>query len=811
MVASLLAFVPRTAAMPSRATAVNGPASGPSLATLPRFQRLWSRAGLGRFEGATRGSAYYTVANDARSVHALDVTTGQTLWTTSLPIPVDLGVQLDVADDAVVLAYSQKFDSPNAIVARLSTSDGRLHWSRVLPCRQPFLMTSGPDSYLACTTERDPTTLGQLDPATGEWLRRASLSGFASFAPGGRVYGIRKGKIWAGRLVGEGIAVDWRVPGATTPSDHLEDAGPFLVQSSEKHLVVRRLADGKTVWKRSGAPQITVDPKSSRVFLLGDGVLEVLRLENGARLMRLPSLHKGMSTITTDGEVVLLVPVLVPVLADKEPVYLLGPQLRLQPLDRNVKSFDQMAAGVLLSRDVGSSGINQRVATLQAYSLSRFAPPQDRLDPYQQVFAVLERHSHSRESHPALAALRPIPEAMSSLVRVIRTEPELRSAAIGVAERTADPRFLAPLRERLQAIQTLPVHVDEWAPVIHTAQAVAALDTPEAATVLLDFWKRIGFRVSPAWRRVLLRDTVASGVWRWSGRKTAVTCPDLTFPVERTPPDQAEVGTASPGVAYAVDVDRKWAAVCQARHDDNGDGKLEIVPGQHGELVGDAVRPYLVLGSGAGTEIDDFVDADPSGRWVVVTKDLCVHLVDTLSGKTVALPGADGRPGDAVFGGHRAASFSPDGVSVLYRRTEGRRALVIVRDLVSGSERAIDPGAGELQGAFFEKNGRLVVMEVTGADTNRDGEVQPQRVASTLGKRRCRGPIASYSTHGIIGDQPVLRTVARDGRGAVAPAPAGSNYEPATTPPAAYELAPRSAGVSLRGPLPPGPFRWKRP
>ena len=176
---------------------------------------------------------------------------------------------------------------------------------------------------------------------------------------------------------------------------------------------------------------------------------------------------------------------------------------------------------------------------------------------------------------------------------------------------------------------------------------------------LLAFWNRIGAKFSPAWRRAILKDFVASAVWKYGARKELVRCEDTTFPVDRADPQKVSFGTPSPGVAYVVDGGRRWAAICEARQDDDGNGKLQVVVMQHGDTGGDQLRPYLVLGGGKGAEIDDFVASDLGGRWVVTTKDMCLHLVDTQTGKALALRGADGRAGDAVGGDHRAATFSP--------------------------------------------------------------------------------------------------------------------------------------------------------
>ena len=337
-------------------------------------------------------------------------------------------------------------------------------------------------------------------------------------------------------------------------------------------------------------------------------------------------------------------------------------QSNARTVAKNVPFLSRVVGDVLLSQNVGMSGFNRAMAPLEAYSLSRFAPSEDQLDAHHKVVAVLERYPFPYEASDALTALRPIPGAMASVERVIANGPSaIRSSAIAVAGLTGDPRFVGALRGRLDAVTTPPGSVEEWSPIVDAVGALADMRSPDAAVALLAFWNRIGVKIALPWPKTVLKDYVASAVWKFGARKEFVRCDDTAFPVERTDADKASLGTASPGVAYVVDGGRRWAAICEARRDDNGDGKLQVVVMQHGDTAGDQLRPYFVLGSGKGTEIDDVVASDRDGRWVVTTKDMCVHLVDTETGMGKVLRGADGRPGDEVGGNHRAAAFSPDG------------------------------------------------------------------------------------------------------------------------------------------------------
>jgi hypothetical protein len=71
--------------------------------------------------------------------------------------------------------------------------------------------------------------------------------------------------------------------------------------------------------------------------------------------------------------------------------------------------------------------------------------------------------------------------------------------------------------------------------------------------------------------------------------------------------------------------------VCQAREDTDRDGKLAVRYGPRGELEGDAMRSYFVLGAGPGEAIDGLAAYDPTGRYVVVVVDGKLWLIDAVT------------------------------------------------------------------------------------------------------------------------------------------------------------------------------------
>jgi hypothetical protein len=779
----------------------------PSVAKLPRLQQLWTLPGFGRFEGASAGSVYYVVSNDGKFVHAIDVSQGRSVWQTPLSEPVAEYVHVRLHGGAVLLAYARG-RSKDAVIAAVSSKDGRLAWSRVVACENPDFEGAGNKLFLVCRQEpiRPPSEYREIEPATGRTTIGVRVDKAAKLAPNGTLCGLGsyEGPMWCGRMVGDHVETIWSQPGE--PFSGVTLAGDYVVEEANGGLSVHRVKDGQIAWKRAGRFRVGVQEKTGRVILVGQDSVEVAQLGDGRTLARFPLANRRGANVLTDGGLV----VVDPWGPGSDPLLVIDGKLQARSVAKNITFVSQVVGDVLLSQNVGMSGFNRENAPLEAYSLVRFAAAESELDPYHQAVAVLERYPLPYQAHEALPALRPIPDAMASLEKIISSgAPGPISAAIAVAGLTGDPRFAGALRARLETVTEVPQTAEQWSVIVDTASALADLRSPDAAVALLAFWNRLGTKLTPPWRRAILKDFVASAVWKYGAHKDLVRCEDTTFPVERVEPDKAALGTASPGVAYVVDGSRRWAAICEARQDDDGNGKLQVVVMQHGDTGGDQLRPYLVLGAGKGAEIDDFVAADSGGRWVVTTKDMCVHLVDTATGKAVALRGADGRPGDAVSGDHRAVTFSPDGKSLLYIKTDGARSTVIQRDLRTGVERPIDPGPGELSRVFFDRSGRFVVMEVVAQDTDHDQLLALPRIATTMGSRRCRAPVSSASFFGQIGDKPIQRVAPIEG-GAVRDAPVGPPLAPTPRSRPGYDLASGGHKATGRGDsLPLGPLRWK--
>jgi len=207
------------------------------------------------------------------------------------------------------------------------------------------------------------------------------------------------------------------------------------------------------------------------------------------------------------------------------------------------------------------------------------------------------------------------------------------------------------------------------------------------------------------------------------------------------PAPGSAIGTAGPLVVLGHAPDRRWVAFCQAREDTDGDGHLGVRVGFHGETQGDALRPYIAVGDGPGTPIDDFVGATPDGRVVALVEGGRLLLWDTVTNVRVDLS-ATGATLPEDGGSLGPGGFDPRGTRFLYYDGDGPHRRAVVRDLASGEERVVDHGIGNLYRAALADGGEHVFVWTwpTGAKL--------RLPRTTLGPRTCRGPVTSSSASG---------------------------------------------------------------
>ena len=223
-----------------------------------------------------------------------------------------------------------------------------------------------------------------------------------------------------------------------------------------------------------------------------------------------------------------------------------------------------------------------------------------------------------------------------------------------------------------------------------------------------------------------------------------------------------EVGTQHPAVVEAFSPDGSWAIVCQAREDTNGDGEYHVGAGHHGDPYGDALQAYLIMPDGPGEPIDAYVTADPLGNYIVFVRDGGLILLDIRSAVEVNLSqnGANSADDPNPFGPHRAASFDASGELLQYfRLRDDGEEILVVREVATGVEREVEPGGGLLWRAHLSADGTAIVAAMVVDDTDGSGGLEMPIIRTSLSDRHCRGPITTYSTSGLVADQPIFRVI----------------------------------------------------
>ena len=228
------------------------------------------------------------------------------------------------------------------------------------------------------------------------------------------------------------------------------------------------------------------------------------------------------------------------------------------------------------------------------------------------------------------------------------------------------------------------------------------------------------------------------------------------------------VGTPHPVVLEAASADGRWAVLCQAREDTNGDGRVSVTLGARGELLGDKMRSYFVEGAGAGVPIDEFVGSDGS-RLVATIREGRLVVADTLERRTIDLTarGADVRADAANYLPHRSIAFDTAG-RLLYLRRDADRTRAVVLDPKTGLETVIDPGNGAVWRAELLASG--AVLYVVSGDTNGNGRLDFPVPDAGAGNWRCRGPIPHFDAWQGRGDAIEVR-VALSGAANATPVP----------------------------------------
>lgn len=189
-------------------------------------------------------------------------------------------------------------------------------------------------------------------------------------------------------------------------------------------------------------------------------------------------------------------------------------------------------------------------------------------------------------------------------------------------------------------------------------------------------------------------------------------------------------------------------SVCQARKDTDGDGKIEIHTGHHGDLYGDAMEQFLIFGGGSGIPIDYFVGRSESGDTIAAIHDQKLWLIDGTSGAQTELANADVEADGRAGAAHRAGVFSKE--SFIYIR-HGKTDKLVVHDPKTHRETEI--AVADRVWRMESQSPRVLLIATIPA-----AEKFPQ-MRTTLAAGECLGPPMSYSTYGQSGPKPTIRYI----------------------------------------------------
>jgi hypothetical protein len=214
----------------------------------------------------------------------------------------------------------------------------------------------------------------------------------------------------------------------------------------------------------------------------------------------------------------------------------------------------------------------------------------------------------------------------------------------------------------------------------------------------------------------------------------------------------------------AADPEARWLAYCSAESDTDGNGKLAVDFAASGALGGDLFSAKLALSDQTPIPIEAYIDADPSGRFVLAQTDGHVVLFDsvTASRSDMTELGADCRLDVDERPGHRAFAFAPDGARLAYLRRRDGKLDVALRELATGAETAFDPGVSEIFRITFDATGTRLVLEAVALDTNKNGRLDwPFPLAKTP-RPACTGPLRRLAARYRTGDAtvPIVLTLA---------------------------------------------------
>ena len=698
--------------------------------SFPRLQESWQRPGLGRWAGAAGADTYYAITDDGKAVMALDGATGRDRWRHELAEPVENETQgmledgmrgllldgvdrpLTLGDPDLLMAAQHPFET-TVHLTDIDARTGRLRWARTIGSGHFRIVRSAADWLFRCSVNvlSGKAVLLVLSAKNGAERAKRTMREPFGMGPNGDVCTSGENRVSCSHLQRGRLVQRWSRSVAQARRSTVQLTSSSVVRIGDA-IQVFRSTDGRLIFEHPNATFTPLDARHDRLFLFSVGQVEVVQLKDGSsskfpwRLAGPPFPH------LLHGERVSLI---VPSRWKAGSLGLVDGRGQLRNIEGRGVEIDDLMENTALARTSDLTLDYQTKSILRAYSLVKLAPSAATLDEYVQTVAILEHYQMLFSAvDDALAAVRGLPHGMDRLEQAISHETGwTQLSAIRVAGASHSTRYLAVLRRLLGKVSLHPQTPVEERVLLEALGTVAAMESLQAAEDLFAFWQTSVGHIPDTHLRQHVQQEVLQAVWRYSADRDWQACPQRSFPVNPASPD-AILGDEGPGEAALADDRRRWAVICQARHDDDGDGQLRVQTLEHGGTTGDALHPYLVLGSGPGTEVDDAYAA-PQGDHLVVTLCACLYDVDTRTGKAVVLPHADGRARAGESYHYPAVAFSPDGTYLAYLRSRGQSTSLVLRDLQSGRERITDLGMEHVGGMRVDSIARSVLLEMTKA------------------------------------------------------------------------------------------------
>jgi hypothetical protein len=214
-------------------------------------------------------------------------------------------------------------------------------------------------------------------------------------------------------------------------------------------------------------------------------------------------------------------------------------------------------------------------------------------------------------------------------------------------------------------------------------------------------------------------------------------------------PADTHIGTTHPLTVIGSDPQGEWVAICQAREDTNGDGRYEVHFGHHGESSGDVLRPYLVIGTGAGEPVSAYLGRDPTGRFVIVGQDGRLWLRDLRLNTRVDLTSRDldTEPDPSGLFSGRVARFDPGGSRLAMILRRDRFAEIALLDLETEQTTRVLLGPGRVWRTGFSGDGRWLLSQVI-RNRDRSKVLDLPDVSTTYRGTPCTRP-SSFSIFGL--------------------------------------------------------------